>query len=119
MTVGYIPNVGKLKIQKIVDGYLRNKEEMQLLMEWIPKELKENDLMYGKNGKVCMTGTRDHDLTEALTSSGYEVGGWSNDCIAVIVPDESFTSAKTEKAKSKGIPIYTVKDAYTHLIKPF
>ena len=116
---GYIPNVGTLKIQKIVDGYLRNKEEMQLLMEWIPKELKENDLMYGKNGKVCMTGTRDHDLTEALTSSGYEVGGWSNDCIAVIVPDESFTSAKTEKAKSKGIPIYTVKDAYTHLIKPF
>lgn len=115
---GYIQNVGTLKIQKIVDGYLRYKDELQCLMD-LTKDLKQIDYTYGKAGKVCMTGTRDHDLTEALTECGYEVGGWSNDCIAVIVPDESFTSAKTEKAKSKGIPIYTVKDAYAHLIKPF
>lgn len=118
MEFGYIPNVGTLKIQKIVDGYLRHKEEVQTLMD-LTKELKQVDYSYGKAGKICMTGTRDADLIQALTECGYEVGGWTNDCECVIVPSHDFTSAKTEKAKAKGIPIYTVKEAYDHLIKPF
>lgn len=118
MEFGYIPNVGTLKIQKIVDGYLRHKEEFQTLMD-LTKELKQVDYSYGKARKICMTGTRDADLIQALTECGYEVGGWTNDCECVIVPSHDFTSAKTEKAKAKGIPIYTIKEAYDHLVKPF
>jgi DNA ligase (NAD+) len=119
MTVGYIPNVGTMKLQRIIDGYMRNKEEIQSMMEWVPKRLKRVDYQYGKGRKICMTGTRDADLTEALIESGYEVGGWSNDCIAVVVPDLSYTSAKTEKAKAKNIPIYDIKGAYDFLVQPF
>jgi NAD-dependent DNA ligase len=119
MSIGYVPGIGTTKIRKMIDGYLRNKEEIQFLMSWVPDKLKHVDYSYGKNGKICMTGTRDADLIEALTSNGWEVGGWSNDCEYVIVPDHNFTSAKTKKAKEKGIPIYTVKEAYDNLIKPF
>lgn len=118
MSVGYIPNVGKLKIQKIIDGYLRYKDELTNIME-LAKDLKQVDYTYGKSGKVCMTGTRDADLIQDLESSGYEVGGWSNDCICVIVPNHDFESEKTRKAKAKNIPIYDLSEARWHLVKPF
>lgn len=118
MSYGYIPNVGRLKIQKIVDGYLRHKDELQSIMS-LTDDLQQIDYTYGKLGKVCMTGTRDADLTRELTECGYEVGGWSNDCECVIVPDYNFESEKTRKAKAKNIPIYDLKDARKFLIKPF
>lgn len=119
MTIGYIPTVGTLKLQRIIDGYLKNQDDIKSMLSWIPSKLKQTNYQAARNGKICMTGTRDADLTQALVESGYEVGGWSNDCIAVVVPDENFVSAKTEKAKAKGIPIYDIKGAYEFLVKPF
>ncbi len=121
MTAGPIPNVGKLKIQKIIDGYMRYKEELLPLFDELEDELKSHhvDYAYGKAQKVCMTGTRDADLIQDLESSGYEVGGWSNDCICVIVPNHDFESEKTRKAKAKNIPIYDLSEARWHLVKPF
>jgi len=119
MTIGYIPTVGTLKLQRIIDGYLKNQDDIKSILSWIPSKLKQTNYQAARNGKICMTGTRDADLTQALVESGYEVGGWSNDCVAVVVPDEKFTSAKTEKAKAKGIPIYDIKGAYEFLVEPF
>lgn len=119
ITVGNIPNVGQLKLQKIIDGYLKHKEELQLLIDTIGPQLKHIDYNYGKLGKICMTGTRDAELIKSLTECGWEVGGWTNDCQAVIVPNYEFESEKTRKAKAKNVPIYDIKDAYVHLVEPF
>ena len=118
MSVGYIPNVGKLKLQRIIDGYLRYKDELIPIMD-LTRDLKQIDYQYGKGEKICMTGTRDADLIHDLTECGYEVGGWTNDCKYVIVPNYEFESEKTRKARAKNIPIYDLKDARELLIKPF
>ena len=73
----------------------------------------------GFRGRICMTGTRDKVVTERLTAEGYDVGGFTNDCIAVIVPNLDYVSAKTEKAKQLGIPIISIEDAPEHFYKPF
>ena len=118
MSVGYIPNVGKLKLQRIIDGYLRYKDELIPIMD-LTRDLNQIDYQYGKGEKVCMTGTRDADLIHDLTECGYEVGGWTNDCKYVIVPNYEFESEKTRKARARNIPIYDLKDARELLIKPF
>jgi DNA ligase (NAD+) len=116
---GYIPSVGELKIRKIIDGYLRNKDEIISLMRWIPNQLKQTKRSTNTKGKIAMTGTRDPELTKALEASGYEVGSFTKDCVALIVPSEDFTSAKTEKAKELGIKIYTIEQANQLLVEPF
>lgn len=59
--------------------------------------------------KVCFTGIRDKELEKAITSEGGEiVNGVSKKTTHLIVPDLSFSSTKTEKAKGLGIPIFTV-----------
>lgn len=119
LSTGYIPGVGTVKIRKIIDGYLHHRDEIQSLMRWIPSQLKQLEKHKSTRGKVAMTGTRDAGLTKILEESGYEVGSFTNDCIALIVPDKSFTSAKTEKAEKLGIPIYDLKEAEAVLVNPF
>ena len=116
---GYIPTVGDLKMRKIIDGYIQHRAEIQEILSLVtfkqagPAPWKEH------MGRVCLTGTRDEEITKALEDSGYEVGGFSKDCVFVVIPYEGFTSAKTEKAKELGIPVYTIEYVKWHEIKPF
>lgn len=119
MTVGYIPNVGQLKIKKIADGVLQHEDMISDLMKWIPYQLKQTSRGNEYKGKVAMSGTRDKATTEALQYEGYDVGSFTKDCKALIIPTKDFTSDKVTKAKSWGIPIYTLDEAYEKLIKPF
>lgn len=116
---GYIPTVGDLKMRKIVDGYIQHRAEIQEILSLVtfkqPKIIPWDEHM----GRVCLTGTRDADITQALEDSGYEVGGFSKDCVFVVIPHEGFTSAKTEKAKELGIPVYTIEYVKWHCLKPF
>lgn len=118
MSVGYIPTVGELKLSRIINGYLLNKDEIISMMRWIPSKLKPSQQIPVR-GKIGMTGTRDPELTRELTDSGYEVGSFTNDCVALIVPFEGYTSAKTEKAQRLNIPIYTIEQADQLLVVPF
>lgn len=118
MSVGYIPTVGDLKLRKIIDGYIQHADEIKEILGLIsfqsgPTQWKEH------MGRVCLTGTRDAEIIQALEDSGYEVGGFSKDCKFVVIPYEGFTSAKTEKAKELGIPVYTIEYVKWHHIKPF
>ena len=111
MMTGYIPKVGTIRIQLLIDGYLRNQSEIQELMSWVPEKLKqEKQSGVPFKGKICITGTRDPQVIKDLTEAGYEVGGWYNDVKAVVVPNHSFESEKTRKAKEKNIPIYTIEE---------
>lgn len=67
-------------------------------------------------GRVTLTGTRDENLTEYLIEKGYDVGDFSSKTIALVIPSRDFTSSKVIKANSKGIPIYTIEEAYKELI---
>lgn len=60
--------------------------------------------------KVCFTGIRDKELEDAIASQGGEVvSGVSKKTTHLIVADLNSTSSKMTKAKSLGIPIFTVE----------
>lgn len=120
MMHGYIPNVGEGKIQRIVSGYLRNKEEIQYLMEWVPDKLKPPlPKFITKKGRLCFTGFRDKQLESQLEENGWEIGGFSKTIRGLIVPDNDYMSEKVMKAKELNIPIYT-RDMVPHfLFQPF
>lgn len=111
MMVGYIPGIGNGKLQRIVNSYLQNRDEIQSMMQWIPEKLaKPVQRLVPVHGKCAMTGTRDADATRELERIGYEVGSFTRDCAFLIIPEAGFTSAKTEKAKEWNIPIYTLEE---------
>lgn len=116
--LGYIKNVGELKLRRIIDGYMRHQDEIREIIN-IARTVHFDSTGKASKGRVCMTGTRDKVLTERLINEGYDVGGFSADCVAVIVPNFDFTSAKTEKAKELGIPIYDISMAENTLFEPF
>lgn len=74
-----------------------------------------NNLSKPTKGRVTLTGTRDEKLTDYLTEKGYDVGDYSSKTIALVIPYEGFMSGKVTKANSKGIPIYTIEEAYREL----
>lgn len=116
MSVGYIPNVGELKVRRIINGYILNADQIRSMMEWIPYQLKHTDKKVKFKGKVGMSGTRDSEVTKKLVAAGYEVGSFTNDCVALVVPSHDFNSAKVEKAKQQQIPIYTLSEVLSKLI---
>lgn len=60
--------------------------------------------------KVCFTGVRDKCLEDEIVSQGGEVvSGVSRKTTHLIVGDTNSTSSKMSKAKSLGIPIFTVE----------
>lgn len=60
--------------------------------------------------KVCFTGIRDKELEDEIISQGGEVvSGVSKKTTHLIVADLNSTSSKMTKAKSLGIPIFTVE----------
>ena len=118
VSLGYIKNVKEAKLRRIIDGYIRHKDEIRDTLNLVTLlEPTGNATPY--RGRVCMTGTRDKVVMDRLIEEGYDVGGFTTDCVAVIVPNADFTSAKTEKAKALGIPIYTLDEVDAHLYKPF
>jgi len=120
MMHGYIPNVGEGKIQRIVSGYLRNKDEIQYLMEWVPDKLKPPlPKFITKKGRLCFTGFRDKQLESQLEENGWEIGGFAKTIQGLIVPDNDYMSEKVMKAKELNIPIYTRDMVPYFLFQPF
>lgn len=60
--------------------------------------------------KICFTGVRDKDLESEIVAQGGEVvSGVSKKTTHLIVADIDSSSSKTTKAKSLGIPIFTIE----------
>lgn len=121
MNVGYIPNVGEMKLRKIIDGIIRMGDELPELMEIIEHSPWETDPnQNNKKPKIALSGTRDADFIQAMEESGFEVTDkLTKDCIGLVVPDANFTSSKTAKAKEWGIEIYELSRAKYYFSKPF
>lgn len=121
MNVGYIPNVGEMKLRKIIDGIIRMGDELPELMEIIKDSPWETDPnQKNKKPKLALSGTRDADFIQAMEESGFEVTDkLTKDCIGLVVPNANFTSAKTAKAKEWGIEIYELSRAKYYFTKPF
>ena len=119
MSIGYIHGIGTVKIQKMIDGYLRHKAEIQELMSWVPKHLRKPLPKHiFKKGRVCFTGFRDKELENQLIENGWDIGGCSKDSI-LIVPDLDYTSDKVRKAKELGLTIYTRDMVPEFMFQPF
>ena len=104
------PGIGGLKVMKIAEGLRQNWDEIKDTIQYIKFDVSNG--IINTKGKVAMTGTRDKQLTEYLTSHGYDVCDFNTKITCLIIPNETFTSNKTVKAKELGIPIYTIDEAY-------
>lgn len=67
--------------------------------------------------KAVFTGLRDEQLSKLLENHGYNAdlnNKFNNQTRLVIVPDRSYVSSTVNKAKTKGVQIYTKEEAYNH-----
>ena len=106
----YIPGIGNATKRAMCEGWKRNFDEMKELIKYI--SFKITTVSSGTKGRVTLTGTRDKQLIEYLIEKGYDVGDFSMSTNYLIVPDKDFMSSKVAKAHKKGIPIYTIEEAY-------
>jgi NAD-dependent DNA ligase len=120
MNSTYIPNVGQAKIQRIIDGYLRNAAEIQELMTWVPEKLRPDLPKHiTRKGRVCFTGFRDKELENQLIENGWDIGGLTKDTKVLIVPTYDYTSEKVKKAKEFGIEVIERDRVPYTLFQPF
>ena len=109
----YPVGISDLKIKRIIEGLRLNWDEIKETLKYI--SFNVCDVIKPTKGCVAMSGTRDKVLSEYLISRGYDVREFNNNVIALIVPDREYKSTKVSKAKSSGIPIYTIQEAYDKL----
>lgn len=98
--------VGKVIAESIIAGRLLYKDDVLCALN----NLKIIDSKGAvKLPRVSFTGFRDQELSELLLQYGYEAGdyGVTNFTVAVIASDPNDKSDKLNKARDKGIPIYT------------
>ena len=116
----YIPNVGQAKIQRIIDGYLRNAAEIQELMTWVPEKLRPDLPRHiTRKGRVCFTGFRDKELENQLIENGWDIGGLTKDTKVLIVPTYDYTSEQVKTAKEFGIEVIERDRVPYTLFQPF
>ena len=106
-----IKGIGEAKSDLLIN-YMKNDNNRKEL----DKLLKEVTLIssFGiakSKGRIIFTGCRptDDDVSN-IQQLGYEATDkWSNDAHALIIPFDSYTSSKVEKAVAKEIPIITLE----------
>ena len=105
-------SIGDITCMRIQTGVAVNWNEMIAILPFIQFHTEKPKTQSTK-GRVSMTGTRDAELTSFLEKKGYEVADFSpNKTIALVIPNDAFTSNKVTKAKSIGIPVHTIEEAY-------
>lgn len=110
----YVHGVGSQTFRLIHVGLTTYWEDIRETAKYVTFRIT-TDLTKPTKGRVTLTGTRDEQLTSYLVEHGYEVDDYSSKTIALVIPNESFISNKVVKARSKGIPIYTIEKAYREL----
>jgi DNA ligase (NAD+) len=98
--------------QKIIDTIY---EYNNIYRDDILTVLDTFNIVYSKGlkakPKVCLTGTRDNTISEALIANGYDIAnGVSKDTVMLIAKDKNSNSTKIKKAKQLGITIYSIDE---------
>ena len=97
--------IGPITASSINEGIRNCWNDIHTIISYITFD----EINHNTKGIVCLSGTRDKRLILKLTNMGYAVTDHlTKECKCVIVPDTSFTSGKVSKAKSIGIPVYTI-----------
>lgn len=108
-----IRGIGTVTANRILQGLVDNWKDISFTSKFMLFKLNDNQ---SSKGVVTLTGTRDKDVIKYLESKGYEVStSFTKKTNVLIVPDESFTSSKTTKAKQNNIPVYTITNVYQYL----
>ena len=103
----YTHGIGTATIASINEGIRTNWDTIKSMIHYITFENGNGK----SNGVVCLSGTRDATLTSALQRKGYEVtDSFNKKCIAVVIPNPTFTSSKISKAQENNIPVYTMRE---------
>jgi NAD-dependent DNA ligase len=111
-----INGIGDATIRAMHEGWMQNYDEMQKIINHVSFRITTVLHDEKTKGRVTLTRTRDAKLIEHLSSLGYEIGDWSESKTTVlVVPDKEYVSSKVVKAKAKGVPIYTVDEAFDKL----
>ena len=106
-----INGIGDSKASMLID-YLKNSKNYKELLKLFNEVTLYST--YGNNktskGKVIFSGCRPNsEISELLINAGYEPSdSWNNSAKCLIVPNSNFESSKTEKARSKNIPIIAI-----------
>ena len=106
--------IGVQTFRLIKEGLTTYWDDISKTVEYVTFKIT-TDLTKPIKGRVTLTGTRDEKLISYLIEKGYDVDDFSSKTIALVVPFESYVSNKVVKAKAKGIPVYTIEEAYREL----
>lgn len=109
------PNVGEATWKAIITGIRNSWDDMVITLRNITLlvDMSTRELTLGN---ICLSGTRDKMMIQALKDAGYGVtDSWSNDVRALIIPDTEFMSSKVHKANKRNIPVLTYDDVMTIL----
>ena len=109
------PNVGETTWKAIITGIRNSWDDMVITLRNITflVDMTASNLALGN---ICLSGTRDKMMIQALKDAGYGVtDSWSNDVRALIIPDTEFMSSKVHKANKRNIPVLTYNDVMTIL----
>ena len=107
---GYFDGIGDAKTRAITEGWLKNFNEMQTIIDHITFRITTVSKPSISLGGVTFTGCRDAELAKTLSEKGYDVIDFSTKTKILIVPNKDYNNNKTAKAKTMGIPIYTIDD---------
>lgn len=66
----------------------------------------------GEKGYIVFTGVRDKDLEKKLIDNGYQIGDSISRMTILVAKDPNGNSNKITKAKSKGIKVLSLNEAY-------
>ncbi len=106
----YTHGIGPRTISAINEGIRLYWKDISTIISYITFEPIQTQPSIPMKGYVCLSGTRDQHVMDVLRSKGYEpIDKFNKQCVAVVVPDLTFQSNKTQKARENGIPIYTIR----------
>lgn len=109
-----IIGIGPATWGAIAEGFRNNWKDIRETICHI-RFLLEYDEKKGE--LICLSGTRDSSLVNALELAGYRVtDDWSSEVNILLIPHEGYMSSKVKKALKHMVPIYTADDALMNII---
>ena len=109
----HIKGIGSKTIDTIFNEMEYYKEDIEYIMIHCNYVQKDVYLDSEPKRKVVFTGFRDKELSEMLENIGYDANPnntLTKDTYILVIPNDTFSSRKVEKAKSYGIKIMSVGD---------
>ena len=102
------------------DTIVREFEYFRNDLEWMYSNANIQPYIAKQGKKIRMSGFRDPELAQYLTTLGFDVdmdAGVTKDVYALLVPNETYVSGKTKKATAFGIMVVPVHEFRENISK--